>query len=178
MVVIGTGAWSRICNVCGDHDHGSTCSRALHICSEVRTTALYAALQGELTARDHCWLDRYNSAGEISIILLGIAFRFAFWGMQKWEDFIHQHDGNISCWSCLLAAVREECWSCNWFPAQTWRYSTSHTVVTHLGRTRCLHIGALYEDFAITEMAPTRVFSWLKAPISLFTFKTLLRHNA
>ena len=90
-------------------------------------------------SRDHCGLDRYNSAGEISIILLGIAFRFAFWGMQKWEDFIHQHDGNISCWSCLLAAVREECWSCNWFPAQTWRYSTSHTVVTHLRRTRRLH---------------------------------------
>ena len=139
MVVIGTGAWSRICNVCGDHDHGSTCSRALHICSEVRTTALYAALQHCRESRDHCGLDRYNSAGEISIILLGIAFRFAFWGMQKWEDFIHQHDGNISCWSCLLAAVREECWSCNWFPAQTWRYSTSHTVVTHLRRTRRLH---------------------------------------
>ena len=80
MVVIGTGAWSGICYVQGDHDHGSTCRGTLHI---VRTTALYAALQGELTARDHCWLDRYNSAGEISIILLGIAFRFAFSGMQK-----------------------------------------------------------------------------------------------
>ena len=28
------------------------------------------------------------------------------------------------------------------------------------------------------EKAPTRVFSWLKAPTSAFTFKTLLRHYA
>ena len=27
--------------------------------------------------------------------------------------------------------------------------------------------------FTITEKAPTRAFSWLKAPTSLFTFKTL-----
>ena len=30
--------------------------------------------------------------------------------------------------------------------------------------------------FVITEKAPTRAFSWLKAPTSNFTFKTLLRH--
>ena len=30
----------------------------------------------------------------------------------------------------------------------------------------------------ITEKAPTRTFSWLKAPTSAFTFKTLLRHYA
>ena len=30
--------------------------------------------------------------------------------------------------------------------------------------------------FTITEKAPTRAFSWLKAPTSAFTFKTLLRH--
>ena len=28
------------------------------------------------------------------------------------------------------------------------------------------------------KKAPTRVFSWLKAPTSSFTFKTLLRHYA
>ena len=32
--------------------------------------------------------------------------------------------------------------------------------------------------FTITEKAPTRAFSWLKAPIRAFTFKTLLRHYA
>ena len=29
------------------------------------------------------------------------------------------------------------------------------------------------KDFTITEKAPTRAFSWLKAPTSTFTFKTL-----
>ena len=32
--------------------------------------------------------------------------------------------------------------------------------------------------FVITEKAPTRAFSWLKAATSAFTFKTLLRHYA
>ena len=32
--------------------------------------------------------------------------------------------------------------------------------------------------FIITEKAPTRSFSWLKAPISAFTFKIQLRHYA
>ena len=32
--------------------------------------------------------------------------------------------------------------------------------------------------FTITEKAPTRAFSWLKAPTSTFTFKTLIRHYA
>ena len=34
------------------------------------------------------------------------------------------------------------------------------------------------EDVTITEKAPTRAFSWLKAPTKAFTFKTLLRHYA
>ena len=32
--------------------------------------------------------------------------------------------------------------------------------------------------FVITEKAPTRAFSWLKAAITAFTFKTLSKHNA
>ena len=31
--------------------------------------------------------------------------------------------------------------------------------------------------FTITEKAPTRAFSWLKAPTSAFTFKTLLNRG-
>ena len=34
----------------------------------------------------------------------------------------------------------------------------------------------VHEDFTITEEAPTRAFSWLKAPTSTLTFKTLLHH--
>ena len=32
--------------------------------------------------------------------------------------------------------------------------------------------------FVITEKAPTRAFSWLKAATTAFTYKTLLRHYA
>ena len=32
--------------------------------------------------------------------------------------------------------------------------------------------------FVITEKAPTRTFSWLKAATTAFTFMTLLRHYA
>ena len=32
--------------------------------------------------------------------------------------------------------------------------------------------------FVITEKAPTRAFSWLKAATTAFTFKTQLRHYA
>ena len=32
--------------------------------------------------------------------------------------------------------------------------------------------------FTITEKAPNRAFSWLRAPTTAFTFKTLLRHYA
>ena len=32
--------------------------------------------------------------------------------------------------------------------------------------------------YTITEKAPTRAFSWLKAATTAFTFKTLLRHYA
>ena len=33
-------------------------------------------------------------------------------------------------------------------------------------------------DYTITEKAPTRAFSWLKAATTAFTFKTQLRHYA
>ena len=34
------------------------------------------------------------------------------------------------------------------------------------------------QRFVITDKAPTRAFSWLKAATTAFTFKTLLRHYA
>ena len=42
----------------------------------------------------------------------------------------------------------------------------------------CSAPSVLQPVFTITEKAPTRAFSWLKAPTSSFTFKTLLRHYA
>ena len=50
----------------------------------------------------------------------------------------------------------------------------------------CLKVGGVNTSaskrsirrFVITEKAPTRAFSWLKAATTAFTFKTLLRHYA
>ena len=45
---------------------------------------------------------------------------------------------------------------------------------------RALNVGyaKVREYFPITEEAPTRAFSWVKAATTAFTFKTLLRHYA
>ena len=43
--------------------------------------------------------------------------------------------------------------------------------------TRAVKLLVSHSVFTITEKAPTRALSWLKAPTSAFTFKTLLRHN-
>ena len=43
---------------------------------------------------------------------------------------------------------------------------------------KCTVISSVPSVFTITEKTPTRAFSWLKAPTSAFTFKTLLRHYA
>ena len=53
----------------------------------------------------------------------------------------------------------------------------------HFGRTRYRSSAANRSigsttGCTITEKAPTSAFSWLKAPTSVFTFKTLLRHYA
>ena len=52
---------------------------------------------------------------------------------------------------------------------------TWHTAVTHPALVLQTINRGIY---TITEKAPTRAFSWLKAPTSAFTFKTLLRHYA
>ena len=54
----------------------------------------------------------------------------------------------------------------------------------HLVRDLCIYTSAVKRSIGsttgctITEMAPTRAFSLLKAPTSAFTFKTLLRNYA
>ena len=47
-----------------------------------------------------------------------------------------------------------------------------------LGLVLCSALSVPQPVFTITEKAPSRAFSWLKAPTSAFTFKTLLRHYA
>ena len=49
---------------------------------------------------------------------------------------------------------------------------STHTPATSSASERSIR------RFVITEKAPTRAFSWLKAAATAFTFKTLLRHYA
>ena len=49
------------------------------------------------------------------------------------------------------------------------RHRHLHTAVTSASKSSIL-------KFVITEKAPTRAFSWLKAATTAFTFETLLRH--
>ena len=48
----------------------------------------------------------------------------------------------------------------------------------HTGHCSSAPHTALQQSCTITEKAPTRAFSWLKAATTAFTFKTLLRHYA
>ena len=57
------------------------------------------------------------------------------------------------------------------FPVNTWHEAQLATCSRSAVLLRSYLEG---EDFTITEKAPTRAFSWLKAPISAFTFKTVL----
>ena len=55
---------------------------------------------------------------------------------------------------------------------------------THMALARLVEAGKVelqtkvLEDFTLTENAPNRASSWLKAPCSAFKFNTLLRHYA
>ena len=61
-----------------------------------------------------------------------------------------------------------------------WLFTTNHylncEMVVGRGVVLCRAPSVPQPVFTITEKAPTRAFSWLKAPTSAFTFKTLLRH--
>ena len=57
---------------------------------------------------------------------------------------------------------------CSGHQHQHWTRSRVHTSASKSSIRR----------FVITEKAPTRAFSWLKAATTAFTFKTLLRHYA
>ena len=47
----------------------------------------------------------------------------------------------------------------------------------HLGSAHRIELETkVFKDFTITEKAPTKAFSWLKAPTISLTFKNLIRH--
>ena len=67
-------------------------------------------------------------------------------------------------WSSVVSRSAATMWRlCTW--AARWRVRSSASKSS-------------IRRFVITEKAPTRAFSWLKAATTAFTFKTLLRHYA
>ena len=60
-------------------------------------------------------------------------------------------------------------------PATMWTY---HLITLSGGQWPVELQTKAIQRFVITEKAPTRAFSWLKAATIAFTFKTLLRHYA
>ena len=82
----------------------------------------------------------------------------------RWTDYKIEMRTNVPVFKVKEATVRR-------------RYSDFKVRLVNI---RAWHEGypKVREDFTITEKAPTRAFSWLKAPTSAFTFKTLLRHYA
>ena len=82
---------------------------------------------------------------------------------------------------CLTLSISTESPSFAWY---YWdricqRYTHSHYWILRLSKlVLCSAPSVSQSVFTITGKAPTRSFSWLKAPTSAFTFKTLLRHYA
>ena len=85
-------------------------------------------------------------------------------GLQSTESFLqlsteHSSRRQLSPGSTL--ELESEC-------GAAWQRCTKDDILSIGSTTGC----------TITKKAPTRAFSWLKAPTSAFTFKTLLRHYA
>ena len=102
--------------------------------------------------------------------------------IRSWESWHIKKMGMIMiCLSEVLKSIAGYfCLFCCW----SWRGSTQchHLISTMIWLREndnkiVPQIGYRW-SCTITEKAPTRAFSWLKAPTSAFTFKTLLRHNA
>ena len=80
--------------------------------------------------------------------------------------------GSIVSWSCGDNRPRPDMeWTLQMSAPSTAPAAATHTLVTSASKSS-------NRRFVITEKAPTRAFSWLKAATTAFTFKTLLRHYA
>ena len=86
--------------------------------------------------------------------------------------------------ACVLAAVMtndggQRCCDAGHCPCHQTEYPgrRGHGRQWVVGSPLVLQTKAI-RRFVITEKAPTRAFSWLKAATTAFTFKTLLRHYA
>ena len=83
---------------------------------------------------------------------------------------------NINVYKKLGTVTRSHSvhkWIVQWLPCKAHSWNTTTVLTSAAFRS----IGST-TGCTITEKAPTRAFSWLKAATSAFTFKTLLRHYA
>ena len=93
------------------------------------------------------------------------------WAWQREKQLIHMlmlSTNNESCVSsCLVCIKCIKCVQCG----EDIQMLLTRTLATSASKSSI-------RRFVITEKAPTRAFSWLKAATTAFTFKTLLRHYA
>ena len=92
---------------------------------------------------------------------------------KKSYNFLRQHHICKCFQDCnfrLLLATLTLCLVGVYLEAKCWPGPCLHTISAADGPSVSQSV------FTITEEAPTSAFSWLKAPTSDFTFKTLLRH--
>ena len=83
---------------------------------------------------------------------------------------LHRNNLELVTHSCPPYKLMLIIWWKMYFPPTK---NSSYAVFSAVKRS----IGSI-TGCTIMEKAPTRTFSWLKAPTSAFTFKTLLRHYA
>ena len=98
----------------------------------------------------------------------------------------------VSTWSKLTGQYVESClcallhYCIMLYYAMTWLLSRRSAATSRPPTSEwTIHFPFLFslskssiQRFVITEKAPTRAFSWLKAATTAFTFKALLRHYA
>ena len=102
--------------------------------------------------------------------------------MHSWQNIFLSSLNILAevCWCCspwgCWARRRLSCMSMRTMTLSA-RTSISATSPTCSG-TGTRASKSSIRRFVITEKAPTKAFSWLKAATTAFTFKTLLRHYA
>ena len=91
---------------------------------------------------------------------------------QATAIFVYSYEGRLLC-SPRWPGMRPESLS-----RQTVSISSDCVAVRDQARASNEGYAKVRKDFTITEKAFTMAFSWLKAPTSAFTIKTLIKHYA
>ena len=109
--------------------------------------------------------------------------KFSHLKVDKMSQLSHT---SLQAAGCSVLTCSRSLWRCcsggRCCCSQPWSRSPSRRCCRCRARRRLTLISSAWKSsirrFVITEKAPTRAFSWLKAATTAFTFKTLLRHYA